>query len=63
MMAEPVTLKKQGIATAVLTGCREMCELRPNAGVVPRKTPVDRFHAKDGCNLRTGCWEWIASKH
>jgi hypothetical protein len=29
MLAGPVTLEMRGIATAVLTTFREMCELRP----------------------------------
>jgi hypothetical protein len=29
MLAGPVTLEKWGIATAVLTAFREICELRP----------------------------------
>jgi hypothetical protein len=30
---------------------------------MPRKTLEDRFHEKYVCDLTTGCWEWIASKH
>jgi hypothetical protein len=29
MLAGPVTLEKRGIATALLTASREICELRP----------------------------------
>jgi len=35
------------------------CTGRSRAG----KTLAERFHEKYICNLQSGCWEWIASKH
>jgi|694.fasta_scaffold99163_1 hypothetical protein len=47
MLAGPVTLEKRGIATAVLTAFREICELRPMyCELGPHTAP--HFHAYHG---------------